>query len=339
MPFGHSNAPSTFQATYNTCIPSGLPKSSDDIVRLHGLPESITRDRDAIFTSNFCKELFSSYKAPNDHRKTWVSWLAWAEFCYNTPYHTALKTTPFQVVYGREPPRLVSYIVGSAQVAAIDQPLAKRHSMLAQVRANLQQAQALMKNTYDKGHYDQSYAPEDYVLERIDSVAYRLQLPPDVQIHDVFHVSLLKPFKGDSPMLHTPLPALHDGRVLPTPARIFQARRINDSWEILVQWAETDPVEDSWEPLVGISGPLPHLCTVIARRHGPSCYKNEVCKKESKLWSIKLVQGRIFPLRSRVSFPSQAQLFLLLLILYSHYCSIKELQVSLNIERQPGRKE
>ncbi|XP_068657957.1 uncharacterized protein [Aristolochia californica] len=132
-------------------------------------------------------------------------------------------------------------------MAALDQALCERDRMLDPVKANLQQAQSRMKQQYDKGHQDLSYAPWDYVwlslqpyrllslsasklhklslkfygpfqiVDRLGSVAYRLQLPPDAKIHDVFHVSLLKPFKGDSLILHTPLLLLEDGRVLPTP--------------------------------------------------------------------------------------------------------------------------
>ncbi|XP_068644710.1 uncharacterized protein [Aristolochia californica] len=184
-----------------------------------------------------------------DHLKSWVRWLAWAEFCYNTSFHTALRDTPFKVVYGRDPPCLLSYVVGSSRVAALDQALCERDRMLDLVKANLQQEQSRMKQQYDKGHMDLSYALGDYIVDCVGSLAYRLQLPPDAKIHDVFHVSLLKPFKGDSPMLYTPLPPLEDGRVLPTPALVLQARRVHGSWEILVQWAKTDRTEVSWEPL------------------------------------------------------------------------------------------
>jgi hypothetical protein len=39
-----------------------------------------------------------------DRSRAWVDWLSWAEYCYNTSFHTALRATPFEVVYGRPPP-------------------------------------------------------------------------------------------------------------------------------------------------------------------------------------------------------------------------------------------
>ncbi|XP_068649568.1 uncharacterized protein [Aristolochia californica] len=87
------------------------------------------------------------------------------------------------------------------------------------------------------------------VLDRIGTIAYRLHLPPEAKLHNVFHVSQLKAFHGNSPFLNTPLPLLQEGRVLSTPAQVLQARRIQGDWEILAQWAETDPSDTTWEPL------------------------------------------------------------------------------------------
>ncbi|KAL6315220.1 hypothetical protein AAG906_037452 [Vitis piasezkii] len=38
--------------------------------------------------------------------KEWVQWVPWAEFCYNTSLYASTCKTPFEVVYGREPPQL-----------------------------------------------------------------------------------------------------------------------------------------------------------------------------------------------------------------------------------------
>ncbi|XP_068648209.1 uncharacterized protein [Aristolochia californica] len=157
-----------------------------------------------------------------DSPKRCVRWLAWAEFCYNTSYHRALGTTPFKVIYGRDPPWLLSYEPGSSKVTTMDQALAKRDTMLSQVRTHLQAAQKAMKLSYDKNHLEVVFSPRDYVW----LFAYHLQLPPDAKLHNIFHISQLKGFNGDSPLLHTPLPSLQEGRVLSTPAQVLQARRI-----------------------------------------------------------------------------------------------------------------
>ena len=50
------------------------------------------------------------------------------------------------------------------------------------------------------------------VLQRIGPVAYRLEIPKRWKVHDVFHVSLLKPYTvGGGDGVAVPAPVVIDG--------------------------------------------------------------------------------------------------------------------------------
>jgi hypothetical protein len=168
-----------------------------EIVRLHGVPQSLVSDRDVVFTSTFWKELMrllgtklhmttafhpqsdGQTEAANrvivmylrcftgDRPRQWIRWLPWAEYVYNTAYQTSLRDTPFRVVYGRDPPTIRSYEPGETRVAAVARNMADRDEFLADVRYRLEQAQAVHKKYYDKLHRPVAYAVGDLVLLRL----------------------------------------------------------------------------------------------------------------------------------------------------------------------------
>ena len=173
-----------------------------------------------------------------DRPRAWLDWLPWAEYCYNTAYHSALRTTPFQVIYGRPPPVLLQYTEHSVQTSTVDTLLQDRDAFITEVRERLQQAQEYAKRHYDANHRDLTFDVGDWVwlrllhrpaqslvpgrrsklspryagpyqvLERVGDVAYRLRLPEGARIHDVFHVGVLKPFHGTPPTSTPALPPL-----------------------------------------------------------------------------------------------------------------------------------
>jgi hypothetical protein len=80
---------------------------------------------------------------------------------------TALQTTSFNVVFGRDPPSLLPYQPGSARVVALDKQLQHRDEFLPEVRESLLQAQDFMKASYDRGHRDVEFQVGDWVWLRL----------------------------------------------------------------------------------------------------------------------------------------------------------------------------
>jgi hypothetical protein len=280
-----------------------------EIVRLHGIPSSIVSDRDPVFTSSFWRELFrlagvklqftstfhpqsdGQSEATNkiilmylrcltgDRPRNWLEWLPRAEFCYNSSYQQSLKTSPFEVVYGRPPPSIRSYEHGDARLPAVDKAMRDRDTFLAEVRDRLEQAQQHYKSIYDRSHRPVEFSPSQWVwlrllhrpvaslhvqgcgklgskffgpfqvLEHVGNVAYRLMLPVIARIHDVFHVGLMKHFHGTPPVQTPPLPPIEHGRVVVLPEKVPNSRIARGKRQLLVRWKYAPAAESAWVDL------------------------------------------------------------------------------------------
>jgi len=72
-----------------------------------------------------------------DNPKEWTHWLPWAEYWYNTSWHSAIKMTPYEAVYGVPPPRLLNYVPGTTRVEAVDEVLRNREQILQLLQHNI----------------------------------------------------------------------------------------------------------------------------------------------------------------------------------------------------------
>lgn len=285
----------------------------DNIFKLHGWPQSIVSDRDAIFLSNFWKSLFSLHGTEfkmssayhpatdgqtevvnrcietylrcmcGDQDKQWPNWLSLAEWWYNTHYHTSTQLTPYEIVYNQQPPLHLPYLAGESGNEEVDRSMRKREQMIATLRSQLLAAQNRMKMQANKHRSERVFQQGDWfwlklqpykqstlqvrsnqklakrycgpfqIMEKVGQVAYRLRLSPDIKIHDVIHVSQLKAFHGDPPLVTSVPQWLKTPTAVtsPVPDFILDHRmvKVHNAAQVqyLVRWKGAQVYEDSWE--------------------------------------------------------------------------------------------
>ena len=168
--------------------------------------------------------------------------------------------------------------MGTTNVAAVESTLLARDTVLRLLRKNLVAAQARMKQQADKHRIERTFNVDDWVylrlqpyrqttaavrtslklsprffgpykiLQKIGSVAYKLDLPTCVKIHPVFHVSSLKRKVGTQDITSVTLPNVTDTGVLQAILdRRFRTKGNQAVTEVLVQWADASPDDATWE--------------------------------------------------------------------------------------------
>jgi len=108
-------------------------------------------------------------------------------------------------------------------------------------------------------HPTAKLAPKCYgpflVTAAISHTSYHLKLPPQWKIHNVFHTSLLTPYKETpehSPNFPEPSPELIDGEPEWEVEQIVNTRRHHNQLQYLVRWKGFSEAHDSWEPTAHI---------------------------------------------------------------------------------------
>ncbi|KAL0534210.1 hypothetical protein IC582_028498 [Cucumis melo] len=231
--------------------------------------------------------------------KECVSWLPWAEHWYNTTFHRSLGVSPFQVLYGRKPPSLISYGEGTTTNSTLAEQLNERDTVLVALRDQLLLAQQQMKQYADKKRRHVEYDVGEWVflkirpyrqfslrkkrneklsskyfgpyeiLEKVGTVAYKLDLPATTSIHPVFHVSQLKEFVGDQTEVQPTSQFVNENlewQAQPEEALKYQKNSAG-GWEVLIRWKDLSEHEAPWECYNEIQQLYPtfHLVTLRTR--------------------------------------------------------------------------
>ena len=191
-----------FAATTDHLDAAGYAKLfEENVYRLHGLPDSIVSDRDPRLTADFSRELYArlgvkqtfstafhpqtdgqversnqvlecmlrQYVSPN--LDDWDEHLALCEFAVNSAFHKAIKASPFQLLYGKNP-RTPTSVAPPASVvrdertgkANVAKTLARASEAVQHARRCMTQAQQRYKAHADMHRRDQKFQPGERVL-------------------------------------------------------------------------------------------------------------------------------------------------------------------------------
>ena len=180
----------------------------NEVVRLHGIPQSIVSDRDVRFTSNFWRTLwrlmgttlkFSTAFHPQTDGQTevtnrtlgnilrclvqgnttaWDELLPRAEFTYNASEHRATGYSPFRIATGMDPNLPIDLLplpnlgAGSTEAVTFATDLTALHQ---QVRARLTEYNTKVKSTVDEHRRAREFQEEDMVMIRLRPERYAME--------------------------------------------------------------------------------------------------------------------------------------------------------------------
>ncbi|XP_057730789.1 uncharacterized protein LOC130946125 [Arachis stenosperma] len=220
------------------------------------------------------------------NQKDWTKLLDIAQFSYNLQRSESTGKSPFEIVTGQQPltPHSLSSSYSGKSPGAYH--MIKSWKEQADVtRSYLDKAAKRMKKWADKKRRHASYQVEDKVMikllpqqfkafrkvhkglirkyegpfeiiGRVGEVAYKVQLPPSMKIHPVFHVSMLKSYhedqdelsRGDSSRAPPVVIRSFDKEIEEILAnRIVRRRGVPPSIQYLIKWKGLPITEASWE--------------------------------------------------------------------------------------------
>jgi hypothetical protein len=207
------------------------------------------------------------------YQKDWVKWLPMAEFSYNNAVHSATGISPFRCLYGREPimtpTKVLTEVPDANDMADTLQKIWDETSVALKLAKEQMTGRepGEVPETIDIGDRVwldsrnlqlKTNSPKltdrrlglFRVIEKLSDRAYRLQLPDNLKIHNVFYVGLLSRVKEDKarPIVRNPGPLEVEGEEEYEVEEIVDSERHPNGWYYRVKWKGYGPESNTWEP-------------------------------------------------------------------------------------------
>lgn len=222
----------------------------------------------------------------------WDVLLPEAQLAINNSWQESVRNTPFWLNNGRHP-----YIPGittfkrAGLVDVEERNTAKASWNIERVGAvqtakrNLVAAQQRMKRQFDKGRQPKEFQVGQRVLlnarnlkrkdlkcakfgprfvgpftieEKVGTVSYKLTLPDTMQVHPVFHVELLREYRGNE-FTFPPSITCDDGTEKDEVEMVLRARYKGNRRQYLLKWKGLSREFASWEPAAQVRLEIPEM--------------------------------------------------------------------------------
>ena len=226
---------------------------------------------------------------------SWDNYISLMEFAYNNHYHSSIGMTPYEALYGRkcrspifwdeeglrilEGPELVQETVDKVNIvksrlkASQDRQKSYADQHRREIEYNVGEKVFLRVSPWkgvirfgQKGKLNPRYIGPYEILERIGPLAYRLALPPELsQIHNVFHVSMLRRYRSDPTHVLTdqPIEVAKNLTYVEEPVEIVGHKtkqlRNREIPLVKVLWRHHSKEEATWETEENMRRRYPHL--------------------------------------------------------------------------------
>ena len=223
----------------------------------------------------------------------WSDLLPLAEFAHNSTHHSSIGMSPFYALHGYHP--RISVTLNPAQVPDVRDRLQIIRQAQVEAKNTILKAQAqhalwankrrlpapdfqvndhvwlLRKNvntTRPSQKLDHRKLGPFKILAKIGRAAFRLELPPTMKIHNVFHVSLLEKHHANTLPSRQPQPP--PDPIIEAEEEVYVVNQLLDSRvrnrkiSYLDDWQGYGPEDRSWEPPENIH---PDLITEFHRQH------------------------------------------------------------------------